>query len=805
MRTLFNLLAGKKDYAPYEYQERVANYILKGKNLLLCAPTGAGKTWAALLPFLFSWKKATPIVDRLIYVLPLRSLATSLYNETIMSCASVFKVKKNPEERNGEADEIVITIQTGDQKDDPFFEGDIIFTTVDQCLSSYINMPVSLPRRVGNINAGALLGSLIVLDEFHLLEPDKAMQTAIEMLSRLKQFSNFIIMTATLSAKSMEVLNGLLGGEIIRLPEQEVLALPSHSDKKRTFRWVNHVLKAKDIIQSHQGGRSIVIINTVVRAQEIFWDLNEYASRNGIKLFLLHSRFYPEDRKKTEDGLNHWFGKNANLSNTILVTTQVIEAGIDISADNLHTELAPLNSIIQRAGRCARYAGNRGAGTVWVYELQKDDSGKVRLGAYRDQSVVIRETRKMMELLVPGGEIISFSSEQEWINQVHTEQECSYLQSYTQNIHQLKRKVHEAMDGKNPAAVRNLIRDIASVSVIITDRPEELRFDKKEWPQMLSVPRSSLYRLKDFFSGIIDETWVAKLPMEGDDDQAIMHFEWQIISSIDEAVNAPWLVVIHPEYASYSQDIGLQIGVSGSFRPPKYHQRPLISGYSIQYETYAEHVHRALKVCRSMHPYYRNALSCLQDYYDKRINGKPIEKFVELACVLHDTGKLSIKWQEAVQAWQKHKNSSKLTDAPIAHSDYDPENDFEEKKSFSRQPPHAAEGAYAVARWLNDCMDNDVALVLWTAITRHHGAFTDSLGSFKLIDGAAQWIQKDVTAEYSKSITLDDAPDIVMRKEYVKKALLSFSKNADDEDLWPLYVFFVRRVRLADQKSQQGG
>jgi len=805
MRTLFNLLTGKNGYAPYEYQKRVANRILKGKNILLSAPTGAGKTWAVLLPFLFSWKKGYPIVDRLIYVLPLRSLATSLYNETVMSCSSIFKVKKKPEERNGEVDEIVITIQTGEQKDDSFFEGDIIFTTVDQCLSSYINMPVSLPRRVGNINAGALLGSMIVLDEFHLLEPDKAMQTAIEMLSRLKPFSNFIIMTATLSAKSMEILNGLLGGEIIRLPEQEVLALPSHSDKKRTFRWANHALEAKDIIQSHHGGRSIVIVNTVGRAQEIFLDFNEYASHNGVKLFLLHSRFYPEDRKKTEDELMDWFGKNAKFSNTILVTTQVIEAGIDISADNLHTELAPLNSIIQRAGRCARYAGNRGIGTVWIYELQKDDSGKVRLGAYRDQSVAIRETRKVMELLDPGGEIIPFSLEQEWINQVHTEQECSYLQSYKQDTQQLKKQVHEAMDGRSPAAVRKLIRDVASVSVIITDRPEELRFDKREWPQMLSVPRSSLYRLKDFFSGIIDETWVAKLPMEGDDDQKSLHFEWQIISSIDEAVNAPWLVVIHPEYASYSQNIGLQIGVSGSFRPPKYHQRALISGYSIKYETYAEHVQQVLKVCRSMHPYYQNALSRLQDYYDNRINGKPIEQFVELACVLHDTGKLSIKWQEAVQAWQKHKNSSKLTDAPLAHSDYDPESDFEEKKRFSRQPPHAAEGAYAISKWLNGCMDNDFALVLWTAITRHHGAFTDSLGDFKLINGAAQWIQKDVTVECSTSIMLDDAPDMVMRKGYGKNALLSFSGNADDEDLWPLYVFFVRRLRLADQKSQQGG
>ena len=46
-----------------------------------------------------------------------------------------------------------------------FFRSDLIFTTIDQLLSSYVFLPVSLPDRVGNINAGALIGSLVVFDE----------------------------------------------------------------------------------------------------------------------------------------------------------------------------------------------------------------------------------------------------------------------------------------------------------------------------------------------------------------------------------------------------------------------------------------------------------------------------------------------------------------------------------------------------------------------------------------------------------------------------------------------------------------
>lgn len=86
-----------------------------------------------MLPYLWANNQGLEFVDRLIYILPLRTLATTLYADTIQDCQRIFKVKNAPDERTGKANEIAITIQTGEQKDDPFFEGDIIFTTVDQC------------------------------------------------------------------------------------------------------------------------------------------------------------------------------------------------------------------------------------------------------------------------------------------------------------------------------------------------------------------------------------------------------------------------------------------------------------------------------------------------------------------------------------------------------------------------------------------------------------------------------------------------------------------------------------------------
>lgn len=798
MEEFFRTLTG---YTPYDYQIKVSNKLLKEqKNIFLCAPTGAGKTWAALFPYLWAKKSGILFADRLIYVLPLRTLATALYTETVTYCKKVFDVKISTKERICKADETVITIQTGEQKDDPFFEGDIIFTTVDQCLSAYLNCPVSLPKKLANINAGALPGSLIVFDEFHLLEPDKAMTTAIEMIERLKLFSRFIIMSATLTAKSLKSLKEIIDGELIQLSRDEVLSLPSHKEKKRTYCWISKPLSTNDILKGHNNKRSIVILNTVTRAQNIFKELKDRLKDTSTNLFLLHSRFYPEDRKETEEKLKEWFGKDADKTNVILVTTQVVEAGVDISCDNLHTECAPLNSVIQRAGRCARYEKERGIGTVWVYELGKNEKGNLNLGPYIDeeQRVLVADTRTVFEQLPAEGEALDFIEELDRLDKVHSEYEAKYLKFYKQNLYDLKTKIHETMDGRYKTAIEDLIRDSASINVIICNNPRSLRFDKDKWPRMLSVPRSSLYNL-DFSN---PEEKVAWYPTENSNiiDEDELSFGWEPISSKDQLKNVSWLIVISPEFASYSAIFGLQIGVKGDYEEPKYFDRPITPFYKNCYETYSEHTRRVVIEYKQRKELFQNAIRQLAGYY--RMTPEQVEKLIEFTCVLHDVGKLSIKWQKTIREWQKCKNQQKLTDEPIAHSDYDPEIDFEAKKKFAKQPPHASAGAYAVSKLLEEAFGEN-AIVIYSAITMHHGAFTESLEDFRLIDEAGKYI-KQTLADY-KEINLLDTPDNITKEKDFKDNLLCFSKNNGEERFWPLYSFLVRMLRLSDQKSQNGG
>jgi CRISPR-associated endonuclease/helicase Cas3 len=118
-----------------------------------------------------------------------------------------------------------------------------------------------------------------------------------------------------------------------------------------------------------------VIVNTVKRACALFDELKKKADRDPNtsepRLVLLHSRFRPEDRKKqVDDALAEI---KPDQPGTIVVSTQVIEAGVDISATTLFTELAPWASLVQRFGRCNRRGKeNDNARVYWIAMPAKD-------------------------------------------------------------------------------------------------------------------------------------------------------------------------------------------------------------------------------------------------------------------------------------------------------------------------------------------------------------------------------------------------------------------------------------------------
>ena len=106
------------------------------------------------------------------------------------------------------------------------------------------------------------------------------------------------------------------------------------------------------------GRQTLVVVNTVRRAMEVFADVIKLlkSAQDPPELKLIHSRFRPFERRSW---LSDFLSKSSLNPNTdrILIATQVVEAGVDTTASCLMTELAPWPSLVQRIGRSARYGG----------------------------------------------------------------------------------------------------------------------------------------------------------------------------------------------------------------------------------------------------------------------------------------------------------------------------------------------------------------------------------------------------------------------------------------------------------------
>lgn len=148
----------------------------------------------------------------------------------------------------------------------------------------------------------------------------------------------------------------------------------------------------KKAFSSRESPLTLVMLNTVERAQQLYLALREKirsASDKQTKrpidkhntklagvekkivkspeLYLIHSRFRPPEKQRLTKVLNETSeDSRSNPDGRIIISTQVIEAGIDISGSTLITELAPWSSLVQRFGRLNRYGEHESSLVVWV-------------------------------------------------------------------------------------------------------------------------------------------------------------------------------------------------------------------------------------------------------------------------------------------------------------------------------------------------------------------------------------------------------------------------------------------------------
>jgi CRISPR-associated endonuclease/helicase Cas3 len=332
---------GKEDIANSFSFRRFQQESVRTGNVLAIAPTGSGKTEAALL-----WASQKSDFEKIIYLLPTRVTSNAIYQRLKSyfgkgNCAvvhsSAFFFRK-------ELDDTFT--KTAYLKDRTFFRN-VNVCTIDQILTQGFNLGF------WEIKTFHLQNAKVIIDEIHLYEP-YTLGLIIATIAYLKEAFNtqFYIMTATMPEKLKVLLtktlcsnNGSSGFKLIE--DKELLDLARNTFEVRE----NSIeeLEEEIITEVEAGRKVLIVVNTVDEAIRLYQQYKSNVAENNIICY--HSRFIQKHRIQKEREILEKEGLNEPL---LLIATQVVEVSLDIDFDILFTENAPIDAIIQRAGRVNR-------------------------------------------------------------------------------------------------------------------------------------------------------------------------------------------------------------------------------------------------------------------------------------------------------------------------------------------------------------------------------------------------------------------------------------------------------------------
>lgn len=357
-------------------------------------PTGSGKTLSSLKAAL-ELRKLRPHLKRIIYCLPFTSVIDQnhsvfhdiLVQNSIQPDSSLllahhhladFNYQSQTEYSRNESEYLVET-----------WDSELVVSTFVQLLSTCLSVKNSNLKRFHR-----LANAIILLDEVQNI-PHHFWPLLKHTLTLVSSALNsvFILVTATLP--------------MIFDPEESALTeLASRS--KEWFSALNRIELHHDeidkcismdilkqrIIRDHKEHptlKRLIILNTVQNSLDLYESL--VLSIPDADFVYLSSNVIPLHRLQSIEKIKKQSGKAM-----IIVSTQVVEAGVDIDVDVVYRDLAPLDSIIQAAGRCNRNAG-KGISKVIVFQLAKEQSPYWRY--IYDQTLVMGTLKVLMPMPNP--------------------------------------------------------------------------------------------------------------------------------------------------------------------------------------------------------------------------------------------------------------------------------------------------------------------------------------------------------------------------------------------------------------------
>lgn len=323
----------------------------------LRAPAGGGKSAAAML-----WAQQqiqNNKCDRVIMAMPTIFTSNVLSNSidvqvggaAVVNSTSKFKIKKDFSSKLEKANNFIW---------EKNFESHITICTIDQLLHCMTLTSEHHQGRLFNI-----CNSCIVLDELDFYD-DFVIANIIEFLKLLKLLSvPVLIMSATIPNKIIEHIN-----KEICEDKKLIEDTTNYARERIEIKKISKDFK-KIIEQNINKDNIIIYANTIKNAKKYYKFIKE--KRQDVIIY--HSEFTNEHKQKKEEEIVSILGKkswqNGNKPKGIVIMTQIGELSIDISSELIITDIAPMDRLVQRFGRCNRF--NLECGEAYVIIPTNED------------------------------------------------------------------------------------------------------------------------------------------------------------------------------------------------------------------------------------------------------------------------------------------------------------------------------------------------------------------------------------------------------------------------------------------------
>lgn len=332
----------------------------------LTLPTGLGKTLCSI-NWALHHAKYHPNIKRIIIVLPF----INIIDQTADKLKGIF----NGDEKDYVLEHHSNVIYTDDEDRDEYdpkqlatenWDYPIIITTSVQFFESLFSNKRSACRKLHNIQ-----DSIIIFDEIQTL-PLNVTEPTLIMLDNLQHLCRCSLLFCTATQPDFQTRKGFSGINHIESLVEDTERIFNET-RRVTYHPIDGyneipISKLADIVIKNQKS-ALVVFNTKKKAR-LFFD--EMKGCDEYKLFHLSTNMCPAHRKETIKNIREALKNEGQI---IVSSTQLIEAGVDMDFPTVYRELAPLESIIQSAGRCNREgglkdeAGNLINGDVYLFSL----------------------------------------------------------------------------------------------------------------------------------------------------------------------------------------------------------------------------------------------------------------------------------------------------------------------------------------------------------------------------------------------------------------------------------------------------